>query len=652
MANVSIATVSHVVNGTRYVSPNLVKRVNDVIDSLDETPNFVARKKTKNKTILKHILIFSQGFEDTFSENLRSEIATRYRSDQIIISSIYYSNINELKNLMIDTNKMFSNKIFAQIIIIDNKTSSLSYVSKNITTLVINKNEAFKSGYNMVTANHKKGIFSATSHLIKHGHKTIAYVEKSTDLDFKTSSQQGYIEAMSYNNLKSYFYQIKNPLNNEDDLNSEFHNIIFHKIQPSAVIIDTQLLLPFLAFMRKEKLTYPDNISLVATNNVEWLKQFSPSITCIDYGEANIIDNVKQLFNNEIEDINLKAEVKLLVNSSTKGIGIGPFGEKAASIHSLKLSTNQIEILASKRRTAVISFHYTGASWMTLHEKGIRDIFSQLNIDIIGIADAHFDANLQNKQLESFLSFEPDIFIAIPTDNHKTSAMFKRIAKSNTKLILITNVPEGLTPNDYVSVISVNEHHHGRLVAEGLGENLKSLGKKNIGFFYHDSNFYATTQRDASAKQMLIEEFPELNIAHEIPFKSETEIYKLTLDLLLMYPQINGIYVPWDGPAKQVLKALKKMNRKDIIVSTADLDYSLALDMAYGGNIRSISAQQPYEQGRAIGLAAANAILNGQVPSYIGIDPINVNKDNLLKIWEKIYKEIPPKELQEVYKDS
>lgn len=51
MADVSIATVSHVVNGTRYVSPELVKRVNDIINSLDETPNFVKRKNRRKKQI-------------------------------------------------------------------------------------------------------------------------------------------------------------------------------------------------------------------------------------------------------------------------------------------------------------------------------------------------------------------------------------------------------------------------------------------------------------------------------------------------------------------------------------------------------------------------------------------------------------------------
>ena len=44
MAGVSAATVSHVVNKTRYVSPELVKRVEDAIEALEFPPNFVIKK--------------------------------------------------------------------------------------------------------------------------------------------------------------------------------------------------------------------------------------------------------------------------------------------------------------------------------------------------------------------------------------------------------------------------------------------------------------------------------------------------------------------------------------------------------------------------------------------------------------------------------
>ena len=44
IAGVSTSTVSHVVNRTRYVSPELVERVEKAIQELDELPNFIVKK--------------------------------------------------------------------------------------------------------------------------------------------------------------------------------------------------------------------------------------------------------------------------------------------------------------------------------------------------------------------------------------------------------------------------------------------------------------------------------------------------------------------------------------------------------------------------------------------------------------------------------
>jgi len=74
--------------------------------------------------------------------------------------------------------------------------------------------------------------------------------------------------------------------------------------------------------------------------------------------------------------------------------------------------------------------------------------------------------------------------------------------------------------------------------------------------------------------------------------------------------------------------------------------------MAKGGMIKMISAQCSYEQGQAIALAAANAMLGKKTPSFIGIEPISVTPANLLKSWSQIFKEEPPSELKQAFKKS
>ena len=59
-----------------------------------------------------------------------------------------------------------------------------------------------------------------------------------------------------------------------------------------------------------------------------------------------------------------------------------------------------------------------------------------------------------------------------------------------------------------------------------------------------------------------------------------------------------------------------------------------------------LSAQCPYEQGEAIAKAAAIGMLGRAVPSFIGVEPISIQQENLLKNWRNIFREEPPAELR------
>ena len=249
--------------------------------------------------------------------------------------------------------------------------------------------------------------------------------------------------------------------------------------------------------------------------------------------------------------------------------------------------------------------------------------------------------------MESIKFLKPDLLISIPVDTRGTAEAFRSIADSDTRLVLITNVPEGLTPKDYISCISVNERSHGDSMGRGLGEYMVRHGLKYAGLICHgEQNFFATKQRDGAAEQVLTEEYPEIRVCGKVNFLTEVDVYQKTLKLIGMYPEIQALYVSWDGPALEVIKALTELERTDIAIVTGDLDYAIAMQMAQGGMVKMISAQCPYEQGEAIAMVAANGLLGKAVPSFIGVEPISIDRENLLKNWKAIFKEDPPAALR------
>ena len=137
-----------------------------------------------------------------------------------------------------------------------------------------------------------------------------------------------------------------------------------------------------------------------------------------------------------------------------------------------------------------------------------------------------------------------------------------------------------------------------------------------------------------------------------VRFGKEDEVYKKAGELIRRYPEIEALYISWDGPAMEVISALTELGRTDIAIVTSDLDYADALNMAKGGMIKALSAQCPFEQGQAIALAAAKSVLNQPVSSFIGIESISVTSDNLLKSWKKVFKEEPRQELLQAFKEN
>ena len=656
MAGVSVATVSHVVNRTRYVSPETVQRVEEVIDSLEELPNFIVRKRGASpKDKKQQILVFStdifhpfqtdiiQALQEKTSDNSELHIVHVQTEDLLQTLSSYTlanSKLNIGKVLLLDRPLARSLKVHSSL-----KASPTVIVSEN--ELDFKENET-NVGYTIISDNYK-GAYDSVRHLVNHGHKKIALVHDCFKQDgMPDDILKGYKCALKDSNItldKEFIIESSSVEN--------IHEILSKREPPTAVIITSETaLLQVLTFLNRRNLQCPEDLSILCFNDRRWFELYNPALTAVRPDVGQISDKILSYIRNDTsqEMEQSYVPVKIQLRQSTSGIARGPFGEKAASVDSIQITEQEVAAVRSKKPTAVISFHYTGAAWMHLHERGIRDLFNELGISLLAVTDAHFDPDMQIKQLEGLMALDPDIMIAIPTENNKTSQIFKKIGESRAKLILITNVPHGMEQQDYISCVSVNEWSHGRLAGSGLGSTMREEGRTQIGMLSFDSDFYATNQRDTAALQILAEEYPDLEVVGEEQFKDENEVIEKTKKLIHENPAIEGIYVSWEGPATKVLEALKELDREDILIGTADLDYELALNMAKGKNIKKISAQLPYDQGKALALAAANAVLDKYVPKFIGVEPVEVTQENLLKMWERIFHESASKEIVEAVK--
>lgn len=655
-AKVSIATVSHVINKTRYVSSELINQVEEAINKIEYKPNVSARDLRKSKIAAISVIIpdvtsrFFAEIVKTIEENLKQ------KGYALLIQTCNNDKERELEYL----NRITSEKKVDGIIIApltQNMADLKQLVDSGIPYVLVDRTiEGLEA--NAVLSDNVDGAYRATFHLIKNGHECIGLFLWTAGITTSDEQLQGYKKALADHGLEFNQDLVLNTDENDDGLNGIFKRYINMKNKPTAIICtNNKLTISLLKFLYEYGLECPKDISIIGYDDYEWGARFYPALTSVAQYPDRIGKTALDVLFEIISGVKEKPSIRrisivLNIRESTQIIGRGPFGEKSESPGVLALSESEIEKVRSKNYSAAISFHYSGKAWTRLIELGIKDVFNKLGFKLLAVTDAHFDANLQCKQIDGLLLQEPDIIISIPTDEKVTAPSYQKVVKSKTKLVFIDNVPNGLVHGDYVTCVSVNEREMGYNAGKMLGLCFKNFEKAKIGLIIHGALFFATKQRDFAAEQVLLEEFNNIIIVAKERFYTEDRAYNICKDMIKANPEIKGLYVSWDGPAIKVMRALLDIGREDISIVTCDLDIEVAISMAKGQIIKGISSQCPYEQGVAMAYAAANAMLGKNVPPFIGVQPYSVTRNNLSKAWKDIIKEKEPDTLLEVLKQK
>lgn len=654
-ANVSVATVSHVINKTRYVSQELIDRVEKAMESLDYQPNIVARNLRTNK--VKTIGLIIPDMSNSFFPSLVRGIeeVVNDKGCGLIVCNTDDNTSREEFYIKL----LIQDKVDGLIIAPTGKSyDELKQLKKmNIPCVFIDR-KVDDIEVDAILSDNEGGAYNATCHLIKRGHERIALINGPLNVTTSRERLNGYKKALEDFGIKFDPQLVTSTNSSVEGALTAFDKVLSLENKPTAIFsADNVITLGVLKGVISKGFECPKDISVIGFDDFEWASIFTPAITTIAQNPVVMGSMAAKVLFNKFEEIKqeckeIRVPTELIVRKSTQVIGRGPFGEKAADPEELELTESEIEQVKAGNYTAAISFHYSGKAWARLHEQGIKDGFNRLGIRVLAVTDAHFDPELQIKQHDSLLTMEPDVLISIPTDEIKTADSYRKIVEGKTKLVLITNVPKGLKHKDYVTCVSVNERENGQIAGRILGEYLSKAGKTKVGMIKHGAPFFATRQRDSAAEQVLREEFSNIEIVTTEEFLTEKRVYEVCHNMIKTHPDIEGIYVSWEGPAIEVLNALCELNREDVIIVTADLDSEVALNMAMGGMIKGLSSQRPYEQGRAMALAAANALLGKEVPPFIGVQPYYVTPSNLIRAWQDILKEKPPTKLINALKSN
>jgi ribose transport system substrate-binding protein len=165
----------------------------------------------------------------------------------------------------------------------------------------------------------------------------------------------------------------------------------------------------------------------------------------------------------------------------------------------------------------------------------------------------------------------------------------------------------------------------------------------SVGVLSYHAEFFATNEREIAFNKWMLTNRPDIRL-HVRKFDSIQTAGMDALALISANCDVAGLFVVWDTPAMEVVKALGRAGH-DLPVTTVDLGHQAAINLASGGMICGIGAQQPYLQGIAVAQTCVLALLGKQTPDWVALPGLAVSRNNVVESFQKVWRKEAPREV-------
>lgn len=320
-AGTSVATVSRVINNNGRFSEETRKRVQDVIDELNYSPNPYARSLRTNKTNIIAIIVpnLTNEFYSLFIQRIQMKMRENnyyccvfstnesYELEKESIDSIkqlnvcgaVYSNANyDLGKILPDT----------PIVYIDPQIKKFSNHSKTIT----------------ITSDHEKGGYLAGEKFAKDGCKNVAVIASYIKPDtarFETARTKGFLRA-----CKEYGIEVKDVYYpNILDQTASYDYLMKSRKKIDGLFCQMDWLAAgALKAAIDKKITVPDELEIIGFDNIRVTEVLSKQITTIEQskemiGDLSVSYLLDMIRNKPLpDDHNIIVDVKLICRETTR----------------------------------------------------------------------------------------------------------------------------------------------------------------------------------------------------------------------------------------------------------------------------------------------------------------------------------------------
>ncbi len=302
LAEVSVATVSAVANGTAGVSPKRIERVRKAMEALDYHADQIARSLKTGRTQVIGIVL-----PDVTNPFYPEVIVGAEEIARAAGYSVILCNANEdAEQEQQQLNILFSHRVDGVLIACSDPAISFDRLMRRRFPIVCFDRVPPGFRGDTVTTDNSAGGYEATRHLIQLGHERIAVLAGRPGLSTHSARLEGFRKAMNEARLRvPDEYWLTGGMLPEMGYESGRH-LLSLPTPPSAVFCsNNKLFLGLVRAFSQAGIRCPEEISLVGFDDLAWTENFHPTLTTVAQPTRELGRKAMQLL---IERVESKSE--------------------------------------------------------------------------------------------------------------------------------------------------------------------------------------------------------------------------------------------------------------------------------------------------------------------------------------------------------
>lgn len=298
LADVSVATISALLNGTAVVSPQRTERIRKAMEALDYHADQIARSLKTGKTRVIGMVIPDVSNSFYPEVILGAEEVARLSNYSVILCNANEDAEQEHRQL----GTLFSHRVDGVLIACSDPEIAIDRLLRRRFPLVCFDRIPVGFRGDAVSTDNFAGGFEATRHLLELGHTQIALLAGRTQLSTHSGRVEGFRRAMQEAHLPvKQKYCLTGGLSAESGY--EYGLSLLRLPEPPTALFcsNNKMLLGFMRALGELGVACPERISVAGFDDFAWTQNFHPALTTVAQPARELGRQAMQLLLSRVE---------------------------------------------------------------------------------------------------------------------------------------------------------------------------------------------------------------------------------------------------------------------------------------------------------------------------------------------------------------